>query len=146
ASNPTDGAVSYTVTDEDRAAVRGATPVRPHVLRRQKTNGIPARDVWTAHRNSSKAAPDSDTNPLLQVAYPADLTFQGGHVLDHAQQHAIYMLPNGVCPISTCWGDPEGFLGDLSRSEFIHITDQYVGTSAFNRYPVGARAFISFVA
>jgi hypothetical protein len=67
-------------------------------------------------------------------------------VLDHAQQHAIYMLPNGVCPISTCWGDPEGFLRDQSRSEFIHITDQYVGTDAFDRYPVGPRAFVSFVA
>ena len=49
--------------------------------------------------------------------------------------HPIYLDPTGKCN-GSCWGDPEGFLRDLGLSEFIHITDQYVGASGSNRYTV----------
>ena len=39
--------------------------------------------------------------------------------------------------VSSCWGNPREFIEDLSNSNFIHITDQYVGTTANNRYPPG---------
>jgi hypothetical protein len=77
--------------------------------------------------------------------YPGDLNYHGGEVVEFAESHAIYMLPNGTCSIAECWGNPEGFLRDLGKSEFIHITDQYVGRGSFNRYTVGQRAFVPFI-
>jgi len=35
-------------------------------------------------------------------------------------------------------------LRDQSVSEFIHITDQYVGATANNRYPVAAHKLINY--
>ena len=79
-----------------------------------------------------------------QTRYPGDLVYNGGLVVEFAQSHAIYLRPNGVCPISQCWGNPEGFLRDLSRSDLIHVVDQYVGLHSGLRYTVGSRAFINF--
>jgi hypothetical protein len=40
--------------------------------------------------------------------------------------------------------NPEGFLRDLGKSEFIHVTDQYVDRESDNRYTVGQRAFVPY--
>jgi hypothetical protein len=127
---------TYTVTDSDRAAVQEATTVHRHALPVSRTDGTRASNLKGTHRSMASGA--SGDPPAVQ--YPADLTYQGGQVLETTEMHAIYLRPNGVCPVSHCWGDPEGFLRDLSRSDFIHVTDQYVGSSADNRYPVGRRA------
>lgn len=65
--------------------------------------------------------------------YPADVSNPGNApTLLAAQHHPIYInMP------SSHWGDPAGFLNDLSKSNFIHVLDQYTGFFAFNRYPVG---------
>ncbi|HET8826630.1 MAG TPA: hypothetical protein VFM77_15930 [Terriglobales bacterium] len=77
--------------------------------------------------------------------FPADLSFHGGNVVTSMQQVAIYLNPAGKCTIAACWGNPEGFLSDLAKSEFIHITDQYTGTSADDRYTVfGTDVIISY--
>jgi hypothetical protein len=139
---------TYRVTDADREAVQKATSVHPHAKPVKASDGPPAHRLAMspAHREAMAAAAESGaaSRSTAEVRYPADLSFQGGPVLQTAEQHAIYMRPNGECPIHTCWGDPEGMLRDLSRSDFIHITDQYVGSSAEDRYPVGRRAFVSF--
>jgi hypothetical protein len=90
---------------------------------------------------SSKDSEDSEDN---RIRFPGDLQYHNGKVVEFAESHNIYMLPNGSCPISTCWGDPESFLRDLGQSEFIHVTDQYVGERASNRYTLGESASISF--
>jgi hypothetical protein len=74
-----------------------------------------------------------------RIRYPGDLSYQGGAFVDHVQSHALYVN----CK-SSCWGNPEGFLQDLGESDFIHITDQYVGRHDDNRYTVGGHASISF--
>lgn len=94
-----------------------------------------------AERGESSSHEIGDNPPR----YPGDLSFQGGAVVEFAESHAIYMLPNGTCPIADCWGNPEGFLRDLGRSEFIHVTDQYVGHQSSNRYTVGQRAMVPFI-
>jgi hypothetical protein len=76
--------------------------------------------------------------------YPGDLNYQGGAVVEFAESHAIYLLPNGKCPIASCWGNPEGFLRDLGKSEFIHVTDQYIGLQSSDRYTVGQRALVPY--
>jgi hypothetical protein len=84
------------------------------------------------------------------VRFPADLTNGGGALVRSAQSHAIYLVADNsfVGPdcniVANCWGDPEGFLRDLGRSEFIHVTDQYVGTTLDNRYTVGTSAMIHY--
>jgi len=138
---------AYEVTDADRAAAQGAVRVTPHALPVRPSEGQAARKipVRAGHRVGAAAAPAAGaTSSSAQLRYPADLSFQGGPTIQAAQHHAIYLRPNGHCPVSSCWGDPERFLGDLSRSDFIHVTDQYTGRTDSNRYPVGKRAFASF--
>jgi hypothetical protein len=74
--------------------------------------------------------------------FPADLSYHGGNIVVSVQHHAIYMNPNGGCTIAGCWGDPEGFLRDLGQSDFIHVVDQYTGSTADNRYTVSNTHFM----
>ena len=76
--------------------------------------------------------------------YPADLEFHGGPTLPSVVHHAVFVNPTASCPPNGCWGDPIGFLKDLNKSDFIHVTDQYVGTHADKRYPVGTNFFINY--
>jgi hypothetical protein len=74
--------------------------------------------------------------------YPADLASGGGPTLATARHHAIYV--NATGSIASNWGNPEGFLRDLNESTFIHLADQYVGSTADDRYPVGGRARVHY--
>ena len=70
--------------------------------------------------------------------YPADLSNPfHGKVLASAQSNNIYVNCS-----ATCWGTPSTFLGYLALSNFIHITDEYAGTTANKRYTVGAATYI----
>jgi hypothetical protein len=113
-----------------------ANTVRGTASRRQE-------EVLTLRSAPAPKASDASSN-RSGVRYPGDLTFQGGTVVDSAESHAIYLLPNGKCPISQCWGNPEGFLRDLAESRFIHLVDQYIGLRASERYTLGDRAKISY--
>ncbi len=71
-----------------------------------------------------------------RTRYPGDVTFQGGQTVAAAVQHTLYLIPNGsACAAPACWGNADQFLHDINRSDFIHVTDQYTGTSADHRYP-----------
>ena len=67
--------------------------------------------------------------------YPADLSFHGGPVVRAAENNPVYF----DCPAGpkACWGDPATFLKDLNHSVFVHLADQYIGSTATLRYPVG---------
>jgi hypothetical protein len=65
--------------------------------------------------------------------------------VDHVQSHAVYVTNKAVsCTTAACWGNPESFLQDLGRSDFIHITDQYVGRHDDDRYTNGGHATVTF--
>jgi hypothetical protein len=136
---------SVSITAADKAAAEQASIV---FHRGQPTNtqrGKSSRsEVALTHRRSSTAPKSADSSGRGAVRYPADLSYQGGRVVDFAQSHAIYLLPNGKCPIPRCWGNPEGFLKALSNSDFIHLIDQYVGLAASRRYTVGTKAKVSY--
>src|SRR5215469_13077125 len=112
-----------------------------------KNEKIHARPANTPiGRTTSTAAISNSPNVTAPVApfaapdpgglrYPADLSFHGGNVAMSMQSHAMYMNPNGG------WGNPEGFLGDLGKSDFIHVVDQYTGSGADNRYTVSDTHF-----
>ena len=70
--------------------------------------------------------------------YPADLQNLGGAVIPRAFSYNIYIN----CK-STCWGDPQGFIDRLNNSRMIHISDQYVGSTASLRYGFGGNISVS---
>jgi hypothetical protein len=140
--------VNVTLNAVDKAAAAQAKNVFHHA---QPTNTPRAKDPrgegLLTQRAASFAAksnhtPDNDENPGTR--YPGDLGYQGGPVIDAAESHAVYLLPNGKCPIPQCWGDPEKFLKELSNSRFIHLVDQYIGLAANERYTRGNRAKLSY--
>ena len=135
-----DGAVASSAADRD-AAHRAKSA--HHAMLARSDRGNSARAARGPGLRASAAAPL--TPPLnLKTRYPGDLVYNGGNVVDSTQSHAIFLRPNGVCPIATCWGDPETFLRDLGRSDLIHVVDQYVGLHSENRYTLGSRALINF--
>ena len=82
---------------------------------------------------------DALTGPFF---YPADLASGGGPTLATTRMHAIYV--NATGSIASNWGNPEGFLRNLNESTFIHLADQYVGSTADDRYPVGRHARVHY--
>jgi hypothetical protein len=61
-----------------------------------------------------------------------DLAYYGGPYLTSASSINLYVNCAG-----TCWGSPSPatFLQRIAGSSFVHIIDQYIGSSANNRYP-----------
>lgn len=78
------------------------------------------------------------TSTVLQF-FPAALTFYSGPVIKTFVQHSAYVNATSGAP----WGNPETFLTNLNASAFAHVIDQYVGSTANGRYPVGAAAAVS---
>lgn len=129
----------------DYAAAHQATNRNYHATSRHLPTAAPKELLSTPRRSaaaSTKAAASAFVAP--PVRYPTDVVYQGGHVVESAESHPVYMLPNGHCDIATCWGNPEGFLRDVARSEFVHVIDQYVGRTDNDRYTLGQRAKVSF--
>ena len=116
----------------DYAAAAAARNVRIHATPANTPRGRAAggSELFGSPKVTN-AAPDSGG-----PRFPADLIFNGGNVVTSMKQVAIYLSPEGKCTIAACWGNPEGFLNDLAKSDFIHVTDQYVGSSANDRYTV----------
>ena len=130
----------------DKAAARQAKNVFREAQPTKTVRGKASRgeDGVLTLRSSSGGKKSGNSFGRSGVRYPGDLSFHGGAVVDSANSHAIYLLPNGKCPISQCWGNPEGFLRDLSDSQFIHLVDQYIGLRASERYTLGNRAKINY--
>jgi hypothetical protein len=142
--------LSVTVTAADQKAAEGASATPIRLLAVKGPNGVAAQTTRfpgaVQNRSAGDAASSDPSFVQSGVRYTGDVTYLGGAVIAGAQQHVIYLLPNGSCPIATCWGDPEGFLADLSKSRFVHLADQYVGASGPDRYPVGQSSSLSFAA
>lgn len=72
--------------------------------------------------------------------YPVDLSNPGnGTVVVSGESNPVY-----VNCAATCWGNPLTFLDHLDDSTFMHITDQYVGSTANDRYKEGRSSSITF--
>jgi hypothetical protein len=130
-------------TETDKDAARNATVVYRKAWSGHKLGKVEKSKLVTRNAEHSPVSANAvaHANP---VRFPGDLTNNGGAVVDLAESHDIYMLPNGSCPVSACWGNPERFLSDFGKTEFIHIVDQYVGQTSSNRYTLGHSAHVSF--
>ncbi len=83
---------------------------------------------------------------LLQpYFYPADVVKGAAKAatVASAVNHAVYINLPSKTTVAQEWGDPEGFLNDLFKSTFIHLTDQYTGSTTDN-YTVGANASATY--
>lgn len=118
---------------------QGAKEKLDAVHRERSKYAAKFREALPRTEATSQATSEALTGPSL---YLGDLTSGGGPTLATTRMHAIYVNASGS--IASNWGNPEGFLRDLNRSTFIHLSDQYVGTTENNRYPVGSRARIRY--
>jgi hypothetical protein len=126
----------------DRAEAADARDVLTHSMPAHTEAGKSARAVELAKRflsNGEEATTAKTPDP--PGFYPADVEYSKGKLVFTAQFHNAYV---NCTTVATCWGDPGGFLSDLGKSSFIHVTDQYVGTTANNRYTVGTGAFVTY--
>jgi hypothetical protein len=106
----------------------------------------PAGQSAQAAHNYGSAVPKN--KPQASIAsvpapgfYPDDLVYFGGPVVTHMLSHAIYLNSGSCGGVQMCWGYPEQFLTRLGNSNYIHVTDQYTGTSG--SYGVGAHVYAS---
>jgi hypothetical protein len=93
------------------------------------------------HKTAAAVVSNALTGPYF---YPADVASGGGPTMVTARQHALYVNYTGS--VASNWGNPERFLSDLNESRFIHLADQYAGSTANDRYPVGAHAKVRYPA
>ena len=120
--------------------------LRYHVLPANTAAG----QSLVATRKLGSATPTTKVRTQLQASatlstvpapgfYPSDLSYFGGPVVTNLLSHAVYLNSSSCTGVSACWGNPEQFLRDLGNSTYIHITDQYTGTSG--TYGVGKHVF-----
>jgi hypothetical protein len=140
-----------TVSAGDRSAAGEAGLARVHALApphipgaKEKLAAIHRERNTLPPRSAKPAISTSPTSDALTgpVFNPGDVTSGGGPTLQSTVQHAIYVNPAGS--IASGWGNPEGFLRHLNESTFIHLVDQYVGSTENERYPVGRHAKILY--
>jgi hypothetical protein len=71
------------------------------------------------------------------------LNYHGGPIIT-STSHAFYFL-NCIGGSGNCFsnnGDPYAFLRDLFESSFVHVTDQYIGSSASGRYTTNSAGYV----
>jgi hypothetical protein len=132
--------MSVTKADLDRAAqavAAGHYGVELTPTRNEVTKGASAFMRLGEAANQSNPAEAVDPQLIIPVPSwsPIDLVnLFSGSTLVHSNQWNVYL----GCPMGdeTCWGDPERFLTDLNGSKFLHVVDQYVGSTGLKRYPL----------
>jgi hypothetical protein len=145
-----------TVSPDDRtAATLGASDARYHLLlAKTEAAQSASRDgpaiEWPARPSVQPTMPGPELalpfavpSPPAPAFYPEDLAklVANGTTVTTAQSHGIFV--DCASGAESCWGDPLGFLSDLGQSTFIHLVDQYVGTTTNNRYTVGTSVTVS---
>jgi hypothetical protein len=125
--SPADYAAAAAASNFTRHAQRAMTPA----AQTASVMAVSGPHTSSAASTLALAAPNSGG-----PRFPGDLTYNGGAVVVSMESHAVYMNPKGNCTVASCWGNPERFLRDLGKSDMIHIADQYVGSTANNRYTV----------
>lgn len=135
----------------DKIAAESVTNHQVHILpvrSKAETHWSPlATRTSSSHASSptvtAESAEAASTSSIPSVPapgfYPDDLGFSGGKVLTTTQFNNLY-----VNCAASCWGTPTTFQAHLGASNFIHVTDQYVGTTANNRYTVGVASSIKY--
>jgi hypothetical protein len=157
--------VSVTVTAADRALAAHLTttythvsPAIGHVLNEAERAHPDQRDVSAGGRPSpaplTGPTVSFDPNYLVYGSAPGN----GGAYLSKARIHNVFVncVKSGPTnnKIPRCWGSsgkdpasvplPDQFIIDQNASGYTHVIDQYVGTTASNRYPLSTDVLVSY--
>jgi hypothetical protein len=144
-SKTTSRQVTVTPSAADYAAAAAVRNVKIHARPANTPLGRKTSSSTISNSPAGTAGPNVTAPDSGGPRFPGELQFHGGKTVTSMQQVAIYMNPNGACRIASCWGDPEGFLSDLGKSDFIHVVDQYTGSTADDRYTVaGTHVMINY--
>jgi hypothetical protein len=139
------GETSISVSDADRSA---ASAAKVQFLKAKRQSNLPPGQDSTALRRGgvTKHSHEGGDSDRSHNRYPGDLFNNGGPTLPSVAQHGVFVNPPSSCgsDVTSCWGNPLGFLSDYSKSEFVHVTDQYVNAHGRNRYPVGDNFEVTF--
>jgi len=127
-------------SDYDSYAVSQAQDVKRHA---RPANTPAAKEARPSEVSNSHLSVPGWVGPPAPDSggprFPGDLQYHGGAVVKSVQQHLIFvnLSKSTSChTVATCWGNPFGFLQDMGQSDFIHVTDQYVGSHMDGRYTV----------
>jgi len=137
---------STAVTPDDQlAAALYTSNIRYHLqLAKTAAGRVVAQDFPNPNfKQSGKARLTLATTvpaPPLPAFYPQDMfkVVSTGATIQSAKSHAIF-----VNCAKTCWGDPTTFLTNLGNSNFIHLLDQYTGSTANGRYTLGTAVSVT---
>jgi hypothetical protein len=143
-----------TITEANRYIAGQAQNAHYHILPVTNPEARAAASRFNASQGASAMAVTADAQHSTAATafagdrapfrFPGDLQYYGGKTLASAVFHSAFVNTNAACPPNTCWGDPVGFLRDLSKSDFIHVMDQYTG--AYGRYSVGTNFAVTYPA
>ncbi len=143
---PANATVSLKISHSDSAAVSNFSNLRTHKLARAGASKAASEAVLKPGRPglvkslAMKGAANVNTPVVPSPGfYPADLSYFGGAVLATATTHDIYV--NGTMDNG---GDPGIFLTSWRHSQLVHVLDQYVGSTADDRYPAGTAAKLEY--
>jgi hypothetical protein len=81
--------------------------------------------------------------PPQPAFYPQDMfkVVPTGATILTAKSHPIFV--DCTTGGGTCWGNPSTFLTNLGSSNFIHLVDQYTGSTATGRYTLGTAVSVT---
>jgi hypothetical protein len=141
-ASPANNIVTVAVGAADMNAPYDPSSYRVQVL---GLVGANRRAQWASRGGTASGAITGFSVPDLPPGgfYPADLSNPSNNpTVISALHHPLYVN----CPAANCWGTPgpAAFLTDLGNSSFIHVTDQYVGSTANNRYTLGTQAVVLY--
>jgi hypothetical protein len=128
------GGTSFAPPAQDNSAPQNPTTDSAGIvpLSQAAIASVPGHTDYAYHLMPVRK-PGQAIKPLNLVA-PLHMSYGGGLLIKTALQHNIF-----VDGAATVWGTPSTFETNLSNSAFIHSVDQYVGSTANNRYPIGTQ-------
>jgi len=134
---------TVTPGDADREIAKQAKSVY-HALPARNENGDALRSTDIHRKLASKSSSGEHDDHGSGTRYEGDLQYHGGAVLQSVVSHNIYVNSSALCPPNTCWGNPEQFLKDYGKSDFVHIVDQYTGLNSDDRYTLGTSVAVNY--
>jgi hypothetical protein len=149
-------AVDLKVAQDDYVAASSVLSARYHLMRARTSAALlypqdsPAISLPKDLRLRLKT--DSLSTPPSPSFYPDEVFNLGflrtgtpGKTIVSTKSHPIYLGVSNVpgdasCGAATgaCWGNPNKFLTDYGLGNFSHVLDQYVGSTASDRYTLGS--------
>ena len=132
------------VSAADRLAATRVVSNRYHLFAARTVAGIEARALGKLGTVTPMVRHAATTAATTGFG-PADLVCLGNpcQTLKSAVQHPVY-VNTAASAVAANFGNPAQFLTDYSAGNFSHVTDQYVDSTASNRYPLSTATYATY--